>query len=159
MTGLRRISRPLRAVLTTARRPPSSGRRRLFRNPTRAATQTRPVVGDDCAGPVEGAGQVTFTDAHGGKLLSHISDGDIYGWMGYARQLAAGGYRVIMYYFHGYGTSLGGADGSTLDGDVTAAAGYLRAQGVRTVALVGAPGSDVRDALDKVLKQRDPAST
>jgi pimeloyl-ACP methyl ester carboxylesterase len=132
-------------VLATAALAGCSG------HPTSAPTQAGPIVGDDCPDLAEGGSQVRFSDAHGsalagvvfgkgatGVVLSHMSDGDVCGWLAYARQLAAGGYQVIVYYFHGYGTSGGGADGSSLDGDVTAAAGYLRDQGARTIALVGA---------------------
>jgi pimeloyl-ACP methyl ester carboxylesterase len=109
-----------------------------------------PMVGDECPDLAEGGSQVRFTDAHGARLagvvfgkggtgvvLSHMSDGDVCGWLPYARELANAGYRVLVYYFHGYGFS-GGADGSSLDGDVVAAAGYLRDHGARTIALVGA---------------------
>ena len=119
--------------------------------PKPAATEAAAAFGEECAGLADGASPVTFPDGHGGKLsgavygkgstgvvLSHMSDGDICGWMPYARQLASGGYRVIVYYFHGYGTSTSGGDGGTLDGDVVAAAGYLRSQGVSTIALLGA---------------------
>jgi dienelactone hydrolase len=153
MTGSSRNSRGLRALLTaTAVGATVLGAAAgCSGKPTPAATEAAPAFGDECAGLADGAGPVTFPDGHGGKLagavygkgstgvvLSHMSDGDICGWMPYARQLAAGGYRVIVYYFHGYGTSLGAGDGDTLDGDVLAAAGYLRSLGVGTIALVGA---------------------
>jgi pimeloyl-ACP methyl ester carboxylesterase len=109
-----------------------------------------PVVGGDCPDLVDGGTQVQFTDAKGGKLvgvvfgkgstgvvLSHMSDGDVCAWMPYARTLANGGYQTIVYYFHGFGLSYGGS-GSSLDGDVLAAAGYLRSHGAKTIALVGA---------------------
>ena len=156
MARLPRIPRAPRALTATALAATVLGATVLgvagcSGTPTPAATGAAPAFADECAGLADGASPVTFTDAHGAKLngavygkgstgvvLSHMSDGDICGWMPYARQLAAGGYRVIVYYFHGFGTSVGGGDGSTLDGDVIAAAGYLRSQGVRTVALVGA---------------------
>jgi len=115
--------------------------------PTAAA---EPVVGDDCPDLVDGGTQVQFTDAHGGKLvgvvfgkgstgvvLSHMSDGDVCAWMPYARILANGGYQTIVFYFDGFGSSQG-ASGSTLPGDIVAAAGYLRGHGAKTIALVGA---------------------
>ena len=152
MTGLSRISRPLQVVLTaTALAATVLGAAGCGGKPTPAATEAAPAFGEECAGLADGATPVTFPDGHGGKLagavygkgstgvvLSHMSDGDICGWMPYARQLATGGYRVIVYYFHGFGTSLDAGEGSTLDSDVVAAAGYLRSQGVTTVALVGA---------------------
>jgi pimeloyl-ACP methyl ester carboxylesterase len=114
------------------------------------AAAVDPVVGDDCPDLVDGGTQVQFTDAYGGKLvgvvfgkgstgvvLSHMSDGDVCAWMPYARALANSGYQTIVYYFHDFGRSQGGS-GSSLPGDVVAAAGYLRSHGVRTVALVGA---------------------
>jgi pimeloyl-ACP methyl ester carboxylesterase len=121
-------------------------------HPSAAPSQAAgPIVGDDCPDLAEGGSQVRFTDAHGsalagvvfgkggtGVVLSHMSDGDVCGWLPYARELANGGYRVLVYYFHGYGTSAGGADSSRLEGDVAAAAGYLRDHGARTIALVGA---------------------
>ncbi len=137
--------------LGRARRDRSRSRRRCSGTPTPAATGSAEAFGDECAGLADGATPVAFPDGHGGTLagavygkgstgvvLSHMSDGDICGWMPYARQLAAGGYRVIVYYFHGLGTSLHAGEGATLDSDVVAAAGYLRSQGVSTIALVGA---------------------
>jgi pimeloyl-ACP methyl ester carboxylesterase len=109
------------------------------------------LVGDDCPDLVDGGTQVQFKDAHGaslsgvtlgtghtGVVLSHMSDGDVCGWLAYARQLAKAGYRTMVFYFHGFGTSGAGADGSTLDGDVVAAANYLRGHGAQTIALIGA---------------------
>jgi predicted alpha/beta-hydrolase family hydrolase len=110
-----------------------------------------PIAGEECGDLSSGGTQVRFADAHAAELtglvfgkgstgvvLSHMSDGDICGWLAYAQQLAHRGYRVIVYYFHGFGTSSGGANDSTLDGDVIAAAGYLRAHGTPTIALIGA---------------------
>jgi pimeloyl-ACP methyl ester carboxylesterase len=115
-----------------------------------ARDDAAPVAGDECGDLINGGTQVRFTDAKGAELagvmlgkgstgvvLSHMSDGDICAWLAYGVQLARNGYRVIVYYFHGFGTS-GAADGSTLDGDVVAAAGYLRAHGATKVALIGA---------------------
>lgn len=115
------------------------------------ATPAELLVGDDCPDLVEGGTQVHFTDAHGaslsgvtlgtgrtGVVLAHMVDGDVCGWLAYARQLAKGGYRAMVFYFHGFGTSGAGADGSSLDGDVVAAANYLRGHGAETVALIGA---------------------
>lgn len=121
MTRLSKAARPLLGALTAAALggyalgatalSGCSGR------PAPAQSQAGPIVGDDCPDLVEGAAQVRFTDAHGAKLagvvfgegstgvvLSHMSDGDVCIWMAYARQLAAGGYRVLVYYFHGSGT-------------------------------------------------------
>jgi pimeloyl-ACP methyl ester carboxylesterase len=116
-----------------------------------APADATPLVGEDCPDLVAGGTQVRFADAQGSQLtgvvlgkgsagvvLSHMSDGNVCDWLTYARQLAKGGYQAIVFYFHGFGTSGGGANGSTLDGDVSAAAGYLRSHGARTIALVGA---------------------
>lgn len=109
-----------------------------------------PIVGDDCPDLAEGGTQVRFTDAQGAKLagvvfgqgktgvvLSHMSDADVCGLLPYARIFANRGYQVLVYFFHGYGLS-GDAGGTSLDGDVVAAAGYLRAHGAGTIALIGA---------------------
>ncbi|GIH20266.1 alpha/beta hydrolase family protein [Rugosimonospora africana] len=119
--------------------------------PSPAATPAELLVGEDCPDLVAGGTQVHFADGHGasltavtlgtgktGVVLAHMSDGDVCGWLAYALQLAKGGYRAMVFYFHGYGTSSAGTDDSSLDGDVVAAAGYLRGHGVETIALVGA---------------------
>ena len=77
------------------------------------------------------------SDRGPGVVLSHMSDADVCGLLPYARIFANRGYQVLVYFFHGYGLS-GDAGGTSLDGDVVAAAGYLRAHGAGTIALIGA---------------------
>jgi pimeloyl-ACP methyl ester carboxylesterase len=142
--GLSKIGRMLAAGLATMVFAGCSA------GPSPATSAAAPLVGEECPDLVDGGTQVRFTDAHGAELtgvtlgtgrtgvvLAHMSDGDVCGWLAYARQIARDGYRVMVFYFHGFGTS-GGADGSTLDGDVLAAAEYLRGHGAQPIALLGA---------------------
>ena len=105
----------------------------------------------DCPSLAEGARPLYFTDPTGtrlagvvrgsgatGVVLSHMSDGDACSWDPYARQLAAGGYRVLVLQFQAYGESDGAAAGGDLADNVVGAAGALRAQGARDVVLIGA---------------------
>jgi alpha-beta hydrolase superfamily lysophospholipase len=57
--------------------------------------------------------------------------------MGFARELAARGFRALAIDFRGYGASTGG-DGRRLDRDLAAAVGRLRADGATRVFVVGA---------------------
>ena len=78
-----------------------------------------------------------------GVVLAHQGGrpGNLCGWVPYARALAAGGYRVILFDHRGRGSS-GRAprwqNWQRVDLDVAAATGVLRKRGVRSVVLAGA---------------------
>jgi dienelactone hydrolase len=72
-----------------------------------------------------------------GVVLGHQYLSDHCELMGFARELAARGYRALAIDFRGYGASTGG-DGRRLDRDLAAAAGRLRADGATRVFVVGA---------------------
>jgi dienelactone hydrolase len=70
-----------------------------------------------------------------GVVLAHQYRNNRCQWGDYARELAQAGYRALIFDFAGSGLSTG-SDAN--DAAVVAAVGYLRAQGVNTVALIGA---------------------
>lgn len=91
-------------------------------------------------------GGIVFADLYGsgdrGVVLAHGARFDKASWRDQATQLASAGFRVAAIDFRGYGKSRGGpksqspADEMYLD--VLAAAHYLRENGARTVAVIGA---------------------
>ncbi|MEP7366422.1 MAG: alpha/beta fold hydrolase [Acidobacteriota bacterium] len=85
-------------------------------------------------GDLYGAGARGVVLAHGGRFNKET-------WIVQARELEAAGYRVLAIDFRGYGESTGpGRDdpmGAPLWQDVLAAARHLRANGAKTVAVVG----------------------
>jgi pimeloyl-ACP methyl ester carboxylesterase len=109
--------------------------------------------GEDCDRLAEGTRQVRFADVHGTRLsgvevgsgrvgivLSHQDPGNVCDWLPWARETVLGnaGYRLLCLDFAGYGNSASAADGDTRDRNIVAAAGFLRAEGVATVLLMGA---------------------
>lgn len=73
-----------------------------------------------------------------GVALSHQSDGMQDQWRGFARQLAAHGYLALTFDFRGRGASDKPADTGKEDIDLRAAIHFLRTQGVKQIALMGA---------------------
>lgn len=82
-----------------------------------------------------GSGPRAVVLAHGGRY-------DKESWRHEARELAAAGFRVLAIDFRGYGTSTGPGSQNRDDGpfhlDLLAAVRYLRGEGAREVAIVGA---------------------
>jgi alpha-beta hydrolase superfamily lysophospholipase len=79
-----------------------------------------------------------------GVVLSHMLAADQRSWFSFAERLSSEGYTALTFDFRGFcpggdgGCSRGDKDISSIWRDVAAAAGFLRTQGVRRVALVGA---------------------
>ncbi|MFG2043789.1 alpha/beta hydrolase family protein [Dactylosporangium sp. NPDC048998] len=106
-----------------------------------------------CADPELNDKQVTFA-SQGGYLAGYLlgdarakvalvlapqSGADACSWLGWAKQQAAAGYRVLAFDFNGEGRSVRGITGTfTPSGDVEAAAAYAREQGAVGVVLIGA---------------------
>ena len=72
-----------------------------------------------------------------GVVFAHQVAGDRCQWLPFARELAAKGYRALVFDMRGYGTSSGMTNDAP-DRDVAAAAAELRRRGVRKILLVGA---------------------
>ncbi|MET7403696.1 alpha/beta fold hydrolase [Dactylosporangium sp. NPDC005572] len=103
-----------------------------------------------CTDPELDTRQVTFADAQGVYLTGYVlgtgrtalvlapqASANACSWLSWAKQQAAAGYRVLAFDFNGEGRSRRGP-GSTMPGDVTAAAAFARAQGATAVVLIGA---------------------
>jgi len=72
-----------------------------------------------------------------GVVFAHQVGGDRCQWLPFARELAAKGYRAIVFDMRGYGASTGSANVRP-DLDVVAAAAELRRRGARRIVLAGA---------------------
>lgn len=98
--------------------------------PTRDVTFTTPdgVLLD---GTLYGSGTT-------GVVLSHQVNGQQSQWMYFARVLAAHGYLALTFDFRGRGASEGTPDTAKQDTDLRAAIQFLRGQGVKQIALMGA---------------------
>jgi pimeloyl-ACP methyl ester carboxylesterase len=72
-----------------------------------------------------------------GVVFAHQVAGDRCQWLDFAREIAAKGYRVLVFDMRGYGASSGAANVRP-DRDVVAAAAELRRRGSKRVILVGA---------------------
>lgn len=91
-------------------------------------------------------GGIVYADLYGegdrGVVLAHGGRFNKASWEKQARVLATAGFRVLAIDFRGRGQSRGGAQSPTGDEgvrfDVLAAVRYLRANGTRTVSVVGA---------------------
>ncbi len=109
---------------------------------TMAAT---PTAGRTVSFPTNDGGRI-FADEYGGGarevILAHGGRYDKESWRPQARALAASGFRVLAIDFRGYGRSYGPGqkdlDGAPFDRDVLAAAAFARANGAKSVAVVGA---------------------
>jgi dienelactone hydrolase len=110
-----------------------------------------PTVGAQCKSAWAGGKQTGFLDAAGvylgaielgtgskGVVLAHQAGGDSCQWLPFAKQLAAAGYRVLVFDFAGSGVSGPLANGDKRDDNVVAAAAYLHGHGVVDVVLIGA---------------------
>jgi dienelactone hydrolase len=110
-----------------------------------------PTVGALCKAAWAGGKQVGFLDAAGvyvggielgtgskGVVLAHQAGADSCQWLPFGRQLAAAGYRVLVFDFAGSGVSGPLANGDKRDDNVVAAAAYLHGHGVMDVVLIGA---------------------
>lgn len=71
-------------------------------------------------------------------VFSHMSDGPRSEWRDLPERLAERGYMTLAYDFRGRGTSGGEFSAAASPDDLRAAVAYVREQGARTVALVGA---------------------
>jgi pimeloyl-ACP methyl ester carboxylesterase len=89
------------------------------------------LKGTRLAGAMLGSG-------HTGIVLAHMSDGNACGWVPYAKDLGAAGYRVMIFSFQGFGESASATAGGTYADNVLGAAQYLRQHGATSVAYVGA---------------------
>ena len=98
--------------------------------PARAVTFTTPD-GVQLAGTLYGSGTT-------GVALLHQVNGQQVQWMGFARVLAAHGYLAFTFDFRGRGASEGTPDTAKQDTDLRAAIQFLRGQGVKQIALMGA---------------------
>lgn len=78
-----------------------------------------------------GAGTDAVVLAHGARFNKES-------WAAQAQALAAAGHMVLAIDFRGYGASTAGGERQALYQDVLAAVRYARAQGARTVSVVGA---------------------
>jgi pimeloyl-ACP methyl ester carboxylesterase len=94
---------------------------------------------------VQLSGRIFGPDAAtAGVVLAHMLPADQSSWFDFADRLGGSGYRVLTFDFRGYcpggaaGCSDGDKDVGAIWQDVQGAVDYLRAQGVRTVGLVGA---------------------
>ncbi|MEO8423379.1 MAG: alpha/beta fold hydrolase [Actinomycetota bacterium] len=82
--------------------------------------------------------------ATAGVVLAHMRPADQSSWFDFADQLGEIGYRTLTFDFRGYcpggdaGCSEGDRDVAAIWQDVAGAVGFLRAEGVRRVGLVGA---------------------
>lgn len=121
--------------------------------------QLKTSDGADVYGVEVGAGTT-------GVVLGHQFFSDHCELMGFARELAQRGYRVLAIDFRGYGDSAGGVNGR-LDRDVAAAVVRLRADGATRIKLVGASmggtavlaaGSWISPRVDGVLSLSGPAT-
>lgn len=72
-----------------------------------------------------------------GVVFAHQVAGDRCQWLPFARELAASGYRALVFDMRGYGASAGVANVNP-HRDVIAAAAELRRRGARKIVLVGA---------------------
>jgi pimeloyl-ACP methyl ester carboxylesterase len=99
------------------------------------AVSLRTEDGGRIHGDIYGQGEAGVVLAHGGRF-------DKTSWAKQARALAEAGFRVLAIDFRGYGQSVGPGQSDPLAAplyfDVLAAVRYLRAQGARTVSVVGA---------------------
>jgi pimeloyl-ACP methyl ester carboxylesterase len=90
-------------------------------------------------------GGVVFADLYGsgdrGLVLAHGGPFNKESWRPQAEQFAAAGFFVLAFDFRGYGSSHGPGQADVftapLDLDVLAAVRYLRANGAKTVSIVG----------------------
>ena len=86
------------------------------------------------AGDVYGKGERGLVLAHGGRFNKES-------WAKQAEAFAAAGFRALAFDFRGYGKSRGPGQGdpmsAPLENDVLAAVRYLRANGAKSVAIVG----------------------
>jgi dipeptidyl aminopeptidase/acylaminoacyl peptidase len=75
-----------------------------------------------------------------GVALAHESDSDLCSWLPYARELAAGGFRVLAFDLRGYGSSqrVSGERAGRVDRDALAAVDALHRLGAVRVVLAGA---------------------
>lgn len=73
-----------------------------------------------------------------GVVLSHQVNGQQSQWMYFARVLAAHGYLALTFDFRGHGASEGTPDTAKEDIDLRAAVKFLRGQGAKQIALMGA---------------------
>jgi pimeloyl-ACP methyl ester carboxylesterase len=100
---------------------------------------------DEVSFPTQDGG-VVYADLYGtgsrGVVLAHGMRFDKASWKDQAVQLASVGFRVAAIDFRGYGKSHGGPKSRSPHDemylDVLAAVDYLRSQGARTVAVIGA---------------------
>jgi len=94
--------------------------------------------------PTEDGG-VVFADLYGkgekGVVLAHGGRFNKESWAKQAERLAASGFEVLAFDFRGYGKSRGPGDATPMDAplhlDVLAAVRYLRANGAKSVSVVG----------------------
>lgn len=101
--------------------------------------------------PPAASGPVTLTNADGialsgtisgsgstGVILAHMYGGSQSDWQPLAGDLTAAGYTLLAFDFRGFGQTGGEQNLKTLDGDILAAAAYLRSRGVQKVVCIGA---------------------
>jgi alpha-beta hydrolase superfamily lysophospholipase len=119
-----------------ARRPLRLRETCITREERRGVLRFRASDGVRLIGVVLGSGPRAVVLAHQGG-----SPPNFCGWVPYARTLAAGGYRVLVFDHRGFGSS-GVASRSTrvarVDYDVLGAIRVLRAQGATSIVLAGA---------------------
>jgi pimeloyl-ACP methyl ester carboxylesterase len=104
----------------------------------------------DCGNEVPPGGQkVSFPNAQGallqgmiygtgtvGLALAHQSDGNMCQWDPFVKYFVDKGYRALEFDFSGFGKSPQ-REGSTVGGDVVAAADFLRVRGATKIVLIG----------------------
>jgi len=114
-----------------------------------AAQPSGPRAGADCEDAAAAARAVHFgaeesVDLYGlvvgdgptGIVIAHMNGGDVCQGLPYAKELAASGYRALVFDFAGFGASPGSA-GIPQARQVRAAATFLRKDGAANIVLIG----------------------
>jgi len=83
-------------------------------------------------------GRIYGAPGGAGVVLAHMLDSDLSAWDRFAEHLAARGFQVLSFDFRGHGRSPGEKEVGIADGDVSAAARFLRGNQRRKLFLVGA---------------------
>jgi dienelactone hydrolase len=117
--------------------------------PSARPTPSGPRAGADCEEAAAAGRAVHFGDDQSvelyglvfgqgatGVVIAHMNGGNVCQGTPYAKELAASGYRVLVFDFAGFGASPGSA-GIAQARQVVAAATFLRADGAANIVLIG----------------------
>ena len=97
-----------------------------------------------------------FGSGRVGVTLAHMFQGDATSWYTAARELARAGYLTLAFNFRGYGDSEGEQQTINAPRDIEAATEFLKTQGARDVAFVGASMGGTASLL--AARSGDPAA-